>query len=249
MTSQELIEQLLALPEQKRALSVVVNRVQELRKMVERISILMAVEMHSAASVPFDLAEVTTRVVGERRTDADQVGIELVAYLEPSLPPISGDPCQLEHVVESLVENALKFTLAGGRVEVDVYAEPGWICLAVTDTGIGIPEQELGRIFSSFYQADSSTTCKHGGIGLGLTLVKAVVEAHAGHVRVESQPGQGSRFLIRLPIVLELCADALQNGASQISMCNRVKSKDNVTEAESLGQKIMLPRTFVSFRQ
>lgn len=188
-------------PEQKRALSVVVNRVHELRKMVERISILMAIEMHSAASVPFDLADVVTRVVGERRADADQAGIELVAYLEPGLPLMSGDPYQLEHVVESLVENALKFTLAGGRVEVDVYAEPGWICLAVTDTGIGIPEEELGRIFSDFYQADGSTTRKYGGIGLGLTLVKAVVEDHAGRIEVESQPEQGSQFLIRLPVL------------------------------------------------
>lgn len=112
---------------------------------------------------------------------------------------MSGDVHQLEHAVESLLENALKFTPAGERVDVELFSEPGWVCLAVADTDTGIPEQELAYIFSGFYQVDGSTARKHGGLGLGLTLIKAVAEAHGGWVQAESQLGQGSRFLARLP--------------------------------------------------
>lgn len=112
---------------------------------------------------------------------------------------MSGDVHQLEHAVESLLENALKFTPAGERVDVELFSEPGWVCLAVADTDTGIPEQELAYIFSCFYQVDGSTARKHGGLGLGLTLIKAVAEAHGGWVQAESQLGQGSRFLARLP--------------------------------------------------
>ena len=185
--------------EQVRALSIVVSRVRELRTMVERLGIIMAVEMHSAFLVRVNLAELTAQVIGENRVDADRAGIEMVVCLEPGVPSVLGDSCQLQQLVESLIENALKFTPGGGRIEVEVYAEPRWTCLTVTDTGVGIPEWELDRIFSGFYQTDDLSTCRYGGIGLGLTLVKAVAEEHGGRVEVDSQPGQGSRFLVRLP--------------------------------------------------
>lgn len=93
----------------------------------------------------------------------------------------------------------LKFTSAGGNVVVKVYAEAGCVCLDVADSGIGIPSQELECILSGFYQVDGSTRRKYGGLGLGLTLIKAVAEAHGGWVEAYSQLGQGSRFVVRLP--------------------------------------------------
>ncbi|MCP4544569.1 MAG: HAMP domain-containing histidine kinase [Chloroflexi bacterium] len=188
-------------PEQVRALSIVVGRARELRTMVERLGIIMAVEMHSAFLIRLDMTEITMQVLEENRVDADRAGIELVASTEPDLPSVLGDWCQLKQVVEGLVENALKFTPGGGRIEVKVYAEPEWVCLAVTDTGVGIPKWELDRVFSGFYQADGSSTRRYSGIGLGLTLVKAVTEEHGGRVEVNSQPGRGSQFLVRLPIL------------------------------------------------
>ena len=80
-----------------------------------------------------------------------------------------------------------------------MYTEPGWVCLAITDTGIGMMEKELEHILTRFYQRDRSITRRYGGIGLGLTLVRAVIEEHSGQIEVESQPGQGSRFTIKLP--------------------------------------------------
>lgn len=185
--------------EQKRAMSIVVNHLHELRTLVERVGILMAVETNASAMVPVNVAQLTRQVLRKKRAEAERAEISLVESLEPDMPRVWGDVYQLEQAVECLVENALKFTPRGGRVEVEVYAEPGWVCLAVTDNGIGIPEQEMERILSGFYQVDGSTTRQYGGFGLGLTLIKAVAEAHGGWVEVESRLNQGSHFLVRLP--------------------------------------------------
>jgi signal transduction histidine kinase len=185
--------------EQKQALSIIVNHLHELRTLVERISILMAVETSALAMAPVNVTQMTGQVLRKKRTEAERAEVTLVASFEPDMPRVLGDMHQLEQAVECLVENALKFTPQGGRVQVEVYAEPDWVCLAVSDNGIGISERELERIFSGFYQVDGSTTRQYGGIGLGLTLIKAVAEAHGGWVEVESRLNQGSHFLVKLP--------------------------------------------------
>jgi len=185
--------------EQQEVVGIIVNRACELRALVERVSILMAIEAHTGVSVPLALAEIVAEVVTGKRAAATRAGIALEAHLEPRLPLVSGDLYHLQQAVECLVENALKFTPGGGRVEVQVYAEPGVVCLAVTDDGIGMAEEELERIVGGFCQIDGSITRQYGGIGLGLALARAVVEEHAGRIEVESQPGQGSRFTIELP--------------------------------------------------
>lgn len=184
---------------QKRALSKAVNSVHELCKIVERFGVLMAIETDSTFSVPLDLAETATQVVENRRVEAARSSIDLVTCFEQNLPLVSGNPHHVQQAVDCLVENALKFTPQGGQVEVNVYAEPGWACLAVTDTGIGIPETELERIFSGFYQVDGSPTRRHGRLGLGLTLVQAVVKEHGGSIEVISLPDQGSQFIVKFP--------------------------------------------------
>jgi signal transduction histidine kinase len=167
--------------------------------MVDRISILMTIESRSSAIAPLSLAEIVKRVVERKRGDAARSEIELGAQFEPDLPLVLGDVHQLEQAVESLIENALKFTPGGGSVKVEVYAGAGCVCLAVADSGIGISSQELECIFAPFYQLDGSTRRQYGGLGLGLTLIKAVVEAHGGWVEADSQLGQGSHFVVRLP--------------------------------------------------
>jgi signal transduction histidine kinase len=185
-------------PEQQKAICVIVDRVVELRTLVERIDILLAVEAHETAPLPLALDEIVAEVVKGKRAAATQAKLTLEMHLQPDLPPISGTPRHLQQAIDCLLENALKFTPGGGRVGVQVYTEPGWVCLAITDTGIGMTEQELERIFTRFYQSDRSITRRYGGIGLGLTLVRAVIEEHSGRIEVESQLGQGSRFIIRL---------------------------------------------------
>jgi signal transduction histidine kinase len=186
-------------PEQQEALFVIVDHACTLRTLVERIEILLEVEAHATVPLPLALDEIVAEVVKGKRTAATQAGLTLEVYLEPGLPPVSGAPCHLRQAIDCLLENALKFTPDGGRVEVQVYTEPGWVCLAVTDTGIGMTKEGLKHIYTRFYQRDRSTTRRYGGIGLGLTLIRAVTKEHGGRIEVESQPGQGSRFTIRLP--------------------------------------------------
>jgi len=186
-------------PEQEQALSVVMKRANHLQKTVERIVILLTVESNCQAPFPVNLSDVAISVVEKQHAWAEQAGLELAISIEPNLPLVSGDSDQLGQAVESLVENAVKFTPRGGSVKVKAYAEADSVCLAVSDTGIGIPEGELGRIFSGFYQVDGSTTRRYEGLGLGLTLARAVVEAHGGQIEVDSQTEKGSCFLVRLP--------------------------------------------------
>jgi len=199
-------------PEQQEAIFIIVDRALELRTLVERIDILLAVEAHETAPLPLALDDIVAKVVKGKRAAATQAGLTLEVHLEPDLPPVSGTRHHLQQAIDCLLENALKFTPGGGRVEVQVYTEPGWVCLAITDTGIGMTEKELERIFTRFYQRDRSTTRQYRGIGLGLTLVRAVIEEHSGRVEVESQLGQGSRFTMKLPAlspVAQLVEDAM----------------------------------------
>ncbi len=187
-------------PEQQQAMFIITNHTQELRALVERIGVLMALEVHQkSAWQPLAPAEIVAGVMESRHAAAIQSGLMPSVDLEPNLPLISGDLYQLQQVVDCLLDNALKFTPAGGRVKVQLYSEPGLVCLTVSDTGIGISEENQERIFSRFYQVDGSTTRHYRGVGLGLAIVKQVIEEHGGQLEVESQPGQGSRFTVKLP--------------------------------------------------
>ncbi|MEO0324112.1 MAG: ATP-binding protein [Myxococcota bacterium] len=159
------------------------------------------------------LAEVAKTMVPA----AHRKGITLETQRAEDLPFVDADPIRLRQVLSNLAENALKFTPEGGRVRfiattsefepeggdalgaVLMAAPERAVALVVEDSGIGMPERELARIFDAFYQVDSSSTREHGGTGLGLSIVKRLVDAHAGHVRVESTPGQGTRFTVLLP--------------------------------------------------
>jgi CheY-like chemotaxis protein len=185
--------------EQQQALTIIVERTRELRTLVERIGILLATRAHATVSVPISLAELVAQLIQGRCGAASEAGLALEVHVDPNLPLISGDPYQLQPALDCLLENAIKFTPRGGRVEVRVYTAPGWVCLAVTDTGVGLPGEELARIFSPFYQIDGSTTRRYGGLGLGLGIVNAVVNGHGGHVEVASRPDQGSCFIVKLP--------------------------------------------------
>jgi CheY-like chemotaxis protein/anti-sigma regulatory factor (Ser/Thr protein kinase) len=190
-------------PEQKQAMCVIVDRTYEMRTLVERIGIILSVEGHTGISALVSMGELAVELVKEQQAAAARSGLVLESRVEPDVPLVQGDPYQLRHACECLVENAIKFTQAGGRVEVHVYQQSDQACFAVNDTGIGISEDKVSRLFSGFYQVDGSTTRAYGGIGLGLTVAKTVIEAHAGHIDVYSQLGVGSRFTITLPVQVE----------------------------------------------
>jgi PAS domain S-box-containing protein len=134
----------------------------------------------------------------------DQKGLQWVTVLDPALPPtLMGDEMRLKQILINLVGNAIKFT-SSGQVEVCIMTgEDGWWVIAVHDSGSGIPAAALGYIFEEFRQVDSSTTRRHGGTGLGLTIVKRLTELMGGSVSVESEVGRGSTFTVRLPLRID----------------------------------------------
>jgi PAS domain S-box-containing protein len=127
-------------------------------------------------------------------------GVTIRTQITPALPAVNGDPDRLSQVAWNLLANAVKFTPAGGMVEVAVLAAPGAILLRVTDTGQGIDPDFLPHIFEPFRQGDASTTRRHGGLGLGLALVHRLVDLHGGRVTAHSTgPGRGATFTVYLP--------------------------------------------------
>jgi two-component system phosphate regulon sensor histidine kinase PhoR len=103
-------------------------------------------------------------------------------------------------VLQNLLDNAVQYTPAGGRLEVSASNEGGKVQVTVSDTGIGIPQAEQERIFERFYRVDAARSREAGGTGLGLSIARHIVEAHAGHLWVESAVGEGSQFRFSIPV-------------------------------------------------
>ena len=148
-----------------------------------------------------DLAKVVDAAVGTVRPSADAKGIRLGKVVDPLAGPVSGDPNRLQQVVWNLLSNAVKFTPKGGAVEVVLARVSAHVEITVRDTGMGIDPTFLAHVFERFRQADSSSTRRSGGLGLGLAIAKQLVELHGGTLRAESAgPGQGSAFVVSLPM-------------------------------------------------
>ena len=166
-----------------------------------------------------DFPALVASVVESIRPSAEIRAIGLKSELDPDAGPVNGDPDRLRQVVENILGNAIKFTPPNGSVTVRL-ARDGDACLTVSDTGRGIDPELLPHIFERFRQSDSASTRGHAGLGLGLAIVRHLVELHGGRVRAESEGvGQGATFTVVLPIVAsaEDTASALQPAASQSS--------------------------------
>jgi signal transduction histidine kinase len=150
----------------------------------------------SSVSVP----ELVSDVVESLQPVAREKGITIRQQQETSLPFLQGDWDKLHQVLTNLLHNAIKFTPPNGQVLVALEnRNDEWMELCVADTGRGIPPDELGKIFEKFYRGGAAQA-ESQGAGLGLAIAKSLVELHGGRIRVESTPGQGSRFFFTLPI-------------------------------------------------
>ena len=164
-----------------------------------------------------DHLEKVTEMVAAR---ADEKGLSLVCEIAPDVPTnLVGDPTRLRQVLLNLIGNAIKFTQSGGvslRVALDADSSiPTALRFTVTDTGIGIPDEKLGRVFERFTQADSSTTRRFGGSGLGLTISKRLVELMGGRIWVESEVGKGSVFAFAVPFEICGCGQPAGGGTGR----------------------------------
>jgi signal transduction histidine kinase len=133
---------------------------------------------------------------------AEQKGLEFYLHIAPDLPSqLVGDPGKIEQILINLILNAIKFTEKGSIAVALDRLDPGEWTVRVTDSGIGIPEDQQEKIFEPFRQVDESRTRKYGGLGLGLTIVRQLVTAMNGHVTLESKPGRGTAITVTLPLV------------------------------------------------
>jgi two-component system sensor histidine kinase SenX3 len=150
---------------------------------------------------PVDVRNVLMTVLARMRRVARKKNITLQwkRFGRAAYYTVHGDETQLTSMFTNLVDNAVKYTPPGGRVEVTGGFEGSEIVIRITDTGIGIPERKLPRIFERFYRVDKARSKETGGTGLGLSIVKHVAENHGGRVTVESALGEGSTFTVYLP--------------------------------------------------
>jgi len=149
---------------------------------------------------PLELTSVVKTTLDHMSLLADEKGIELVC--DASVPVwVTGDGMRLKQVIVNVVDNAIKYTLEGGRILVSLSAQDEHAVLTVIDTGIGIPADSLPLVFERFYRADKTRSRESGGTGLGLAIVKAICTAHNGTVSVESTENKGSIFRVQLPLL------------------------------------------------
>lgn len=179
----------------------------QLTRMFRIISGILDLERVQAGTPAFELCAVDTviqRVVDEFVSQARSKDVTLETKVVPALPFVLGDPHQLGQALANLVENAIKFTPSGGNIVVKAEANEKWVVIHVIDTGIGIPLDEQGRIFERFYRAQHQSMVHVSGSGLGLSLVKAIVDSHQGEIDLNSVPGKGTTFHVRLPVAEEI---------------------------------------------
>jgi signal transduction histidine kinase len=188
--------------DQRQEVDVIIRSAGNLKKIIEDLSSVNQFQSGKSKihQKPIDIREVAQGVVGFFRKEAASKKIDLSVSLpgKPILVPMDED--KIRQALGNLLENALEFTDPGGHVRVSVEKLPGYVRVSVMDDGIGIPAKDLSRVFERFYQVESHLTRRHGGMGLGLTVAKAMIELHDGQIWVESVEKKGSNFSFLLPI-------------------------------------------------
>lgn len=187
------------------AVAVIERNANSLRQIIEDVldvSSIVAGKLRLHVQ-PVNLPEVIRNAMATIAPAADAKGIQLQTLVDPMFPPISGDPDRLQQVVWNLVANAVKFTPRGGRVQTELRRDDSHAEIVVSDTGRGIGAEFLPHLFERFRQADSGSTRDQGGLGLGLAIVRELVESHGGSVQAASGgPGTGATFTVRLPLTV-----------------------------------------------
>ncbi|MGB4599707.1 MAG: ATP-binding protein [Trichlorobacter sp.] len=180
--------------------SIIASHAERLTNLINDILTLSKLESKETALelFPLDVAGMLrkTRLLMEEH--ARQQGLSLTVTSPETLPRVMADHGRLEQVLLNLLDNAIKYTPAGGSVTIGAEQRGRQIAITVSDTGVGIPPKDLSRIFERFYRVDEARSREQGGTGLGLAIVKHIVQLHGGEVRVDSEPGKGSSFTVLL---------------------------------------------------
>jgi heavy metal sensor kinase len=187
------------------------SALEETNRMSRIVESLLAISRLDAGEVKMDktrldLGELAATTADEMRLLAEEKSIRLQTYAAGTVH-VEGDRTRLQQVIVNLVDNAIKYTQAGGTVGVSVNNEGNCAVLEVSDNGPGIPAHAMPHVFERFYRADKARSRANGGSGLGLSIVKAICAAHNAEVKVSSQEGRGTCFRVELPLLTVLSSD------------------------------------------
>jgi signal transduction histidine kinase len=186
---------------QRERIGGLLEEVERLSMIVERLFALSRLDAGEAQSewVRFDLAELVATTAGQMTLLAEDRRIAVTCDAGSPVM-VQGDRSRLKQVVVNLLDNAIKYTPEGGAVRLRVFAAQGLAVLEVIDTGVGIPPEDLPRIFHRFFRVDRTRSQHPEGAGLGLAIVESICNANRGEVEVESVPNKGSCFRVKLPL-------------------------------------------------
>jgi len=180
----------------KRFVEIIREQSQRLTRLTDDLLKLSRIEAGrlELESHPVSVPALVNACVESARLKAESKGLQISVELTEDIPAIRGDAVQLSEVLQNLVDNAMQYTPPGGNIDVTAYCNGHEVIFTVADTGIGIPESDLERIFERFYRVETARSREAGGTGLGLSIARHIVDAHGGRIWVESAVGQGSRF-------------------------------------------------------
>ncbi len=185
----------------ERFLDIIDKQAQRLENLVNDLLILSSIEFKEAKMnfTPEPLNKIITSVVTLQKKTIDGKGHQVIVEIPENLPNILADRQRMEQVFLNLLDNAVKFTPAGGKITIQARWEKPYVCVEVKDNGVGIPAEHLSRVFERFYRVDKARSREAGGTGLGLSIVRQIISAHQGKIEVESILDSGSTFRIFLP--------------------------------------------------
>ncbi len=199
-------------------LDIIIRNAERLKEIVESLSNVENVQsgMARLRRRKVSMSRLIEEVTASFQEEAQRKGLTLRTEIQREGPPldekddltVEGDATKITIALSNLIKNALTFTNKGGHVFVTAERIPGYVKVSVIDDGIGIPAKDLPRIFERFYQVESHLTRRHGGMGLGLSVAKAMIEMHGGRIWAESVEGKGSNFTFLLPLDSEQAAAA-----------------------------------------
>jgi len=180
-------------------LRIVSEKTAAVTRLVSDIMFFQQADRVSGKVASLSLTRLARRALRGCAATAEEAGLVLATDFPDDLPPVAGDEGRLLQVFDNLLNNAIKFSPAGGQITVTIEDAGTVLQVSISDQGIGIPKDQQARIFERFYQIDGSTQRRFGGIGLGLAIVKRIIESHNGQIWVESEPNRGSSFRFTVP--------------------------------------------------
>ncbi|MFQ5435800.1 MAG: GAF domain-containing protein, partial [Anaerolineae bacterium] len=190
----------LVTPRQQEALLIVAEKTDEITRLIEDIITLQRIDSGNLQLENVSLGEIVRTAVASHSLVVDKKGMRIVSEMPADIvDSVMIDKQRINQVLDNIIGNALKFSPDGGVITVTLFEENEMVGVAVSDQGIGVPQDKRERIFERFYQIDGSARRRFGGTGVGLAIVKRIVDAHQGRIWVESEVGEGSTFFITLP--------------------------------------------------